>query len=141
MAAQRVLIVDDNKDAASSLGRLLTLLGHQTHVVHDGPAAVSAVSEFQPQVVFLDLGMPGMDGFETAAQMRAVPGGDRLNIVALTGWGGKGRSRANGASGLCRSSHQASQRRSVGERLERTTALGQHLICDFGRLLLRMIGA
>jgi CheY-like chemotaxis protein len=89
MTAQRVLIVDDNKDAASSLGRLLTLLGHETHVVHDGPTALSAVPQFQPQVVFLDLGMPGMDGFETAAQMRAAPGGDRLSIVALTGWGEK----------------------------------------------------
>ena len=83
----RVLIVDDNEDAANTLGRLLTLLGNEIRVVHSGPAAIAEVVKFQPRVVLLDLGMPGMDGLETARHIRARPAGREIAIVALTGWG------------------------------------------------------
>jgi CheY-like chemotaxis protein len=83
----RVLIVDDNADAANSLGRLLSLLGYQTLVVHDGPSAIREVERFSPGVVLLDLGMPGMDGLQTAEQIRALPAGRDVFLIAVTGWG------------------------------------------------------
>ena len=87
MSALRILIVDDNKDAAASLGRLLGVLGKETRVVHDGIAALAEMEDFRPQVVLLDLGMPGMDGLETASRLRAHPAGHQVAIVAVTGWG------------------------------------------------------
>ena len=83
----RVLIVDDNEDAANTLGRLLNLLGYEARVVHSGPAAIAEVVRFTPRVVLLDLGMPGMDGLETARHIQARPAGRDIAIVALTGWG------------------------------------------------------
>jgi PAS domain S-box-containing protein len=86
--ARRVLVVDDNQDSASSLGTLLQLNGQDVRVAFDGPTALSIAQEFQPQLVLLDIGMPGMDGFEVARRLRAAPPGDhRPTIVALTGWG------------------------------------------------------
>jgi CheY-like chemotaxis protein len=86
MNSLRILIADDNRDGAMGLGRLLGALGHRAHVVHDGAAAVGAVAEFRPQVVLLDLGMPGLSGLEAAAQMQALPEGKDVILVALTGW-------------------------------------------------------
>jgi CheY-like chemotaxis protein len=83
----RVLIVDDNEDAATTLGRLLTLLGRDVHVVHDGPRAIAEVVRFEPRVILMDLGMPGMDGLETARHIRARPAGQEVILIALTGWG------------------------------------------------------
>jgi len=83
----RILIVDDNADAGNSLGRLLTLLDYQTLVVHDGPSAIREVEQFTPGVVLLDLGMPGMDGLQTAERIRALPTGPSVNLIAVTGWG------------------------------------------------------
>ena len=68
--ARRILVVDDNKDAAVSLALLLRLHGHQVQVAHDGPAALGLAREFRPHVVFLDIGMPGMDGYEVARRFR-----------------------------------------------------------------------
>lgn len=87
MSSIRVLIVDDNKDAAASLSRLLGALGKETRVAHDGSSALSAIAEFHPQVLFLDLGLPGMDGIETANRIRALPEGKDCMFIALTGWG------------------------------------------------------
>jgi signal transduction histidine kinase/CheY-like chemotaxis protein len=82
----RVLVVDDNVDAADSLGRLLELEGHEVRRVHDGPTALAAADAFRPDVVVLDLGMPGMDGYEVARRLR-----DRdeagVVLVALSGYG------------------------------------------------------
>jgi len=85
--ARRVLVVDDNADAASTLGQLLKSLGHETRVVHDGPAALVAAAEFRPDVVLLDIGMPGMDGYEVARRLNALKGERKFRIVAVTGWG------------------------------------------------------
>ncbi len=84
---RRVLVVDDNVDAAALLGEVLELDGHQVTVVHDGLAALERVGGVDPDVVFLDIGLPGMDGYEVARRMRRQPGGAELRLVALTGYG------------------------------------------------------
>ena len=83
----RVLVVDDNKDAADSLGMLLEFLGAEVRVVHDGFAALEAMSTFKPTLVLLDLGMPGMNGLEVARRVRQDPAARDVRLVALTGWG------------------------------------------------------
>ena len=82
----RVLVVDDNVDAARALGRLLELLGHHVAVAHDGPAALATASTVRPELVLLDLGLPGMDGYAVAARLRDA-GHHRAALVALTGYG------------------------------------------------------
>ncbi|HET9350810.1 MAG TPA: PAS domain S-box protein [Burkholderiales bacterium] len=84
---QRILVVDDNVDAARSLEMLLKSLGHETLVVHDGAEALRAAPEYRPSIVLLDIGMPGLDGYEVARRLRAMEGGESLRIVAVTGWG------------------------------------------------------
>jgi PAS domain S-box-containing protein len=84
---RRVLLVDDNVDAAESLALLLRLQGHDVRVAHDGPAALRAVAAERPEVVFLDIGMPGMDGYEVCRRLRQLRGVDGVRVVALTGWG------------------------------------------------------
>ena len=86
LASRRVLVVDDNRDAADSLGVLLTLLGVETRTAHDGMAALEALDEFEPSVVLLDLAMPVMDGYEVAERMRQHPHGRSVSLVAVTGW-------------------------------------------------------
>lgn len=83
----KLLIIDDNRDAADSLGMVLGLEGHSVEVAYDGVQGLQAVQGRMPEVVFLDLGMPGMNGFEIARRLRAMTGGDRIFLVALTGWG------------------------------------------------------
>jgi CheY-like chemotaxis protein/two-component sensor histidine kinase len=87
VAGQRVMIVDDNVDAAEMLAILLDAAGHTTHVVNDSTLAVAAAREFRPQVAFLDIGMPRVDGYELARQLRGLADLDRTVLVALTGWG------------------------------------------------------
>jgi signal transduction histidine kinase/CheY-like chemotaxis protein len=84
---QRVLVVDDNKDAAESLALLLSLDGHEVRVAHSGQDALNVAMAFQPQAVFCDLGMPGMDGHEFATQLRQDPRFSATLLVAVTGWG------------------------------------------------------
>ena len=84
----RALIVDDNVDAAASLGLLLDLEGHTTCIVHSGPDALKVVRQFKPDVVLLDIGMPGMDGYEVAQALRSMPELRNPVLVAVTGWGG-----------------------------------------------------
>ena len=85
----RVLVVDDNIDAADTLGALLEMIGHTTRVANDGYQAIEMAAAFQPQVVFLDIGLPGMNGYEVARKLRQMPGMDRAFLVALTGWGAR----------------------------------------------------
>jgi CheY-like chemotaxis protein len=87
LAHQRVLVVDDNVDAADSLVMLLRLAGQEVRVAYDGATAVLIAQAFRPQVVFLDLGMPGMDGYDVARQLREDPELKRAVLVAMTGWG------------------------------------------------------
>jgi len=84
---RRVLVVDDNEDAADSLGMLLEFLGAEVKVVHDGKSALEAMKTFRPAVVLLDLGMPGMNGLEVARRMREDPEFRKTTLVAVTGWG------------------------------------------------------
>jgi signal transduction histidine kinase/ActR/RegA family two-component response regulator len=83
----RVLIIDDNQDAAITMGMLVDELGGQSLVVHDGAAGVQAMASFRPDVVLLDIGMSGMDGYETCRTIRRESVGSDVFIVALTGWG------------------------------------------------------
>ncbi|MBC8026614.1 MAG: response regulator [Steroidobacteraceae bacterium] len=85
-SARRILIVDDNTDAAESLAILLDLEGHTTLVAHDGESALVAAAEFCPDTVFLDIGMPGMNGYDTARELRDAHG-ESIKLIALTGWG------------------------------------------------------
>ena len=85
-ATRRVLVVDDNPDAADSLAVLLRLEGHEVRVACDGPAALAAAQADPAEVVILDLGMPGMDGFEVGRRLRALPRSKDVLLVALTGW-------------------------------------------------------
>ena len=87
--ALRILIADDNIDAAQILSLLLEVFGHTVTVTHDGHAALKLARELQPDLVFLDIGMPGMNGYEVAKAMRALPSLAGTTLVALTGWGGE----------------------------------------------------
>jgi CheY-like chemotaxis protein len=87
LGRRRVLVTDDNVDAAEALGVLLEILGAEVRVVHDGPAALAAYADYVPDLVLLDIGMPTMDGYEVARRIRAEPGPHRAKLVALTGWG------------------------------------------------------
>jgi signal transduction histidine kinase/DNA-binding response OmpR family regulator len=83
----RVLVVDDNKDAAESLAILLGLEGHQVRICYDGPAALTCGGPWRPEVVLLDIGLPGIDGYEVARRLRAQDGTTGVLLVAITGYG------------------------------------------------------
>jgi PAS domain S-box-containing protein len=85
--ARRVLVVDDNRDAAESLAMILSMDGSDVAVAFSGPQALERIPYFRPTVVLLDIGMPGMDGYEVAQRIRAEPAHRELVLVALTGWG------------------------------------------------------
>ncbi|HEY7817078.1 MAG TPA: ATP-binding protein, partial [Vicinamibacteria bacterium] len=83
----RILVVDDNEDAASSLAMMLQILGNEVKVAHDGLQALAAAETFVPQVILLDLGMPKMNGYDAARRFRELPWGRDAVLVAVTGWG------------------------------------------------------
>jgi PAS domain S-box-containing protein len=84
---RRVLVVDDNDDSVRSLSALLNVMGHEVREARDGPAAIELVQTFRPQLVFMDIGLPRMDGLETTQEIRKLPLDTQPLIVALTGWG------------------------------------------------------
>ncbi|HEY8048187.1 MAG TPA: ATP-binding protein, partial [Ramlibacter sp.] len=86
-APLKVLIADDNVDAADTLGALMEVMGHQVRSVHDGESAVSAAAQFAPHIVILDIGMPRLNGYEACRRIRAQHHEHRPLMVALTGWG------------------------------------------------------
>ncbi len=86
-APRRILVVDDNRDAAESLTVLLQIAGHDVEFVLDGEAAIALAERTRPDVVFLDLGMPIVNGYDVARRIRALPWGKRTHLVALSGWG------------------------------------------------------
>ena len=85
--ARRIVVADDNLDAAESLARLLRLHGHKVWTAHDGVEAVRMVDTHQPEIVLLDIGMPKLNGYEAAREIRKHPGGGRRILIAVTGWG------------------------------------------------------
>lgn len=85
--ALRVLVVDDNQDAATSLASLLQLAGHETQVAHDGVEAMQAAASTKPDLILLDIGLPKLNGYEVARRIREQPWGRDIVLVALTGWG------------------------------------------------------
>ena len=86
-ARLKLLVVDDNRDSAQSLGMMLELLGHEVQLEYDGPAALRTADGFAPHAVFLDIGLPGMNGFDVCRQLRAGERSDELVVIAQTGWG------------------------------------------------------
>jgi CheY-like chemotaxis protein len=97
---RRILVVDDNRDAADSLGMLLEVLGADTRVVYDGAAALRALPEHRPEILFLDLGMPEMDGEEVARRVRAAPEFRDTVLIAMTGWGQEEDRRRSESAGF-----------------------------------------
>jgi CheY-like chemotaxis protein len=85
--SSRVLVVDDNQDAAKTMAMLVEALGGRAATANDALTALAMIGEFQPDVVFLDIGMPGIDGYEACRRIRLEPAARRPVIVALTGWG------------------------------------------------------
>jgi signal transduction histidine kinase len=100
--ARRIVVVDDNRDAAESLALMLRLLGNEVEVVFDGAAAEAAVVRFQPDVVLMDLGMPKLDGYQTARAIRGLPHDKRVMLIAITGWGGETDRRMSSEAGFDR---------------------------------------
>ncbi|WP_296949468.1 ATP-binding protein [uncultured Massilia sp.] len=99
-AGLRVLVVDDNRDAAETLSALLGLMGHEAPVAGDGRQALRMLAGLRPQVVFLDIGMPGMSGYDVAQAIRRDPAWNDVRLVALTGWGGSADRARTAAAGF-----------------------------------------
>jgi len=87
LSGLRVLIVDDNKDVAESTALFLRMSGGDVHVAFDGPEALNRIPQLRPDVVLLDIGMPGMDGYQVAEQIRARNEHDRMLLIAVSGFG------------------------------------------------------
>jgi CheY-like chemotaxis protein len=84
---RRLLVVDDNKDAAESMSMLLEMWGHEVVYAYDGPSALETAEQWQPEAVFLDIGLPGMDGYEVAERLRELPHAKDAVLIAITGYG------------------------------------------------------
>jgi CheY-like chemotaxis protein len=98
---RRILVVDDNIDAAQTLQMLLELEGHEVRAAHDGIEALAAARDFAPELVLLDLGLPGLSGYEVAERLRSQPG-PRPALVAVTGFGQEADRRRSRAAGFDR---------------------------------------
>ena len=85
VTARRVLVVDDNRDAAESLAVFLQLSGHTVHTAYDGIEGVAAAETFRPDIVLLDIGMPNLNGYEACRRIRATPWGKNMTVIAQTG--------------------------------------------------------
>ena len=85
--ARRILVTDDNQDAAKSLSMLLRLSGHEVETAYDGESAVEKADSYRPDIMLLDIGLPGMNGYDVCRAIRQRPWGKSIRIVALTGWG------------------------------------------------------
>ena len=85
--ARRILIADDNEDAADALAMLLRLAGHEVCTAHGGQAALDLAGTFKPEIALLDIGMPDLNGYDVARQLRGSAQGKALRLIALTGWG------------------------------------------------------
>ncbi|MGH8284282.1 MAG: response regulator [Steroidobacteraceae bacterium] len=92
--------MDDSADNAESLSQLLRAMQHETEIAFDGPSAVAAAERFTPDVVLLDIGLPGFDGYEVARRIRELPRGREVRLIAITGWGQDGDERRAWAAGF-----------------------------------------
>jgi CheY-like chemotaxis protein len=99
-AKRRVLVVDDNEDGAESLALLLTLNGHEAYIAHDGTEAIEVAERERPDVVLLDIGLPGLNGFEVSRRIRERTWGKDVVLVAVTGWGQDEHRRASTEAGF-----------------------------------------
>ncbi len=99
-SGHRLLVVDDNQDAADSLAMLLRLQGHEVRVAYSGMAALELTKDYSPGLVLLDIGMPGMDGYEAARRLRQQPGLQNVVLAALTGWGQQEDRRRSAEAGF-----------------------------------------
>lgn len=84
---RRLLVVNDNRDAAESMSMLLQMWGHEVVFAYDGPSALETAEQWQPEAVFLDIGLPGMDGYEVAERLRELPHAKGAVLIAITGYG------------------------------------------------------
>ena len=84
---RRLMVVDDNKDAAESMSMLFELWGHEVICAYDGRSALDTAARYRPDAVFLDIGLPGMDGYEIAERLRELPESASTVLVAITGYG------------------------------------------------------
>ena len=98
----RILVVDDNEDSADMLAAGLTAKGHQTRTAHDAPSALRVAETFAPEIAFLDIGLPVMDGYELAARLRGIPGLEGIRLIALTGYGQESDRRKTREAGFAR---------------------------------------
>lgn len=113
----RVLVVDDNTDAADSLGVLLEMEGHATKIAHTGQQALALAASFQPHVVFLDIGLPDVTGYDVARRLRDMPSLEDTLLVALTGWGTQDDRERTRAAGFDRHLTKPAELRAVEELL------------------------
>jgi CheY-like chemotaxis protein len=97
---RRILLVDDNADAATMLAMVLRLLGHEVVTAKSGAEGLELGAQFKPDVAILDIGMPGMDGHEVCRRLRAEPWGASIRVIALTGWGAEEDRRRTRAAGF-----------------------------------------
>jgi CheY-like chemotaxis protein len=97
---RRVLVVDDNEDSAETMAMVLALSGHDARVAHDGAAALETAASFRPHVVLLDIGLPGMNGYEVAREMRGRPETSKAVLVAMTGYGQEDDRRRSSEAGF-----------------------------------------
>jgi CheY-like chemotaxis protein len=97
---RRILVADDNRDAGETMAMLLRLDGHEVHVAVDGLQAVEMFAQLQPEVVILDIGMPGLSGHEVAKRIREQSAGHAVTLIAVTGWGQKADKDRAVASGF-----------------------------------------
>ena len=113
----RVLVVDDNVDAADTLAAVLDIMGHTTQVVHDGAQALAVTPQFLPEVVFLDIGLPGMNGYDVARALRQTPAGAHAVLIALTGWGAEDDRSQSSAAGFDHHLTKPANLHAIGELL------------------------
>jgi CheY-like chemotaxis protein len=126
----RVLVVDDNVDAADSLALLLKLAGQEVYVAYDGPSALVVAETFQPSLVLLDIGMPGMDGYEVARLLRTMVGSQPMWLVALTGWGQEEDRRRSLAAGFDQHLVKPVETDALHELLTDSRLIGLPSSCD-----------
>jgi CheY-like chemotaxis protein len=98
--SRRVLVVDDNQDSAETIAMLIELWGHQARIVHNGPAALAEAPGWRPEVVLLDIGLPGIDGYEVARRLRQEPAMAGALLIAMTGYGQERDRRMSSEAGF-----------------------------------------